>query len=243
MVKFDIRVRDSCELLDQLEQKSVDLVITDPAYESLEKHRAKGTTTRLKQSAASSNEWFPIFRNDRFDELFEKLWVVMKPNTHLYMFCDQETMFVAKPIGERHGFTFWKPLVWKKLGPIGMGYHYRALYEVILFFEKGKRKLNDLSIPDVLEAKRVRGGYPTEKPVDLLTTLVKQSSEPGEVVIDPFSGSGATGVAAVQQGRDYLGGDIKESAVERAITRLVEAGAERVPGFSPISAEPQQMLF
>ena len=45
-----------------------------------------------------------------------------------------------------------------------MGYHYRSRYEFILFFEKGKRRLNDLGIADIIEAPRVHGGYPTEKP-------------------------------------------------------------------------------
>jgi hypothetical protein len=49
-------------------------------------------------------------------------------------------MFVAKPIGEAAGFHFWKPLVWDKKA-MGMGYHYRARYEFVLFFEKGKPKL------------------------------------------------------------------------------------------------------
>ncbi|MHA1988316.1 MAG: site-specific DNA-methyltransferase, partial [Promethearchaeota archaeon] len=45
-------------LLNSLEDESIDLIITDPPYESLEKHRRKGTTTRLKQSKSSSNKWF-----------------------------------------------------------------------------------------------------------------------------------------------------------------------------------------
>ena len=74
---------------------------------------------------------------------------MLKRNTHFYLFCDAETMFVAKPEAERAGFKFWKPLVWDKK-TIGMGYHYRARYEFILFFEKGKRRLNDLGIADVI---------------------------------------------------------------------------------------------
>ena len=69
---------------------------------------------------------------------------------HFYLFCDQETMFVAKPLAEAAGFKFWKPLIWDKQR-IGMGYHYRARYECILFFEKGKRKLNDLGVADIIE--------------------------------------------------------------------------------------------
>ncbi len=94
-------------------------------------------------------------------------------------------MFYIKPIAEQAGFKFWKPIVWDKVA-IGMGYHYRARYEFILFFEKGKRKLANLSIPDVLEFKRVYRGYPTEKPVPLLETLIEQSSVAGDVVADPF---------------------------------------------------------
>lgn len=105
---------DAVEYLQTLPAECVDLVVTDPAYESLEKHRAVGTTTRLKVSKQSSNAWFPIFPNHRFRDLFVELHRVMKTNTHFYMMSDQETMFVAKPIAESCGFKFWKPLVWDK---------------------------------------------------------------------------------------------------------------------------------
>jgi site-specific DNA-methyltransferase (adenine-specific) len=203
----------------------VDLVVTDPAYESLEKHRAIGTTTRLKHSKASSNDWFQIFPNERFPELFAELYRVLKRNTHLYLFCDQVTMFVAKPIAESVGFRFWKPLVWDKR-KIGMGYHYRSRYELILFFEKGKRKLNDLSIPDVLECPRVHRGYPAEKPVALSETLILQSSVPGDLVIDPFMGSGSVGVAAVGRQRRFMGSDICDEALEVAAGRLAARGSD-----------------
>src|ERR1043166_2947862 len=115
---FYLAQRDAWGWLRALPSESVDLVITDPPYESLEKHRAIGTTTRLKHSKASSNDWFTIFPNARFPELFEEVWRVLKKDTHFYLFCDPETMFVAKPIAETAGFKFWKPLVWDKcLGP------------------------------------------------------------------------------------------------------------------------------
>lgn len=213
---------DAVAWLTSLAPESVDLVITDPAYESLEKYRAIGTTTRLKVSKGSSNVWFPIFPNGRFPELFTQLYRVLKRNSHLYLFCDQETMWVAKPAAEAAGFHFWKPLVWDKVR-IGMGYHYRARYEFILFFEKGKRRLNDLGIPDVLAFPRVHGGYPTEKPLDLLRVLVRQSSRAGELVVDPFLGSGSTGAAALAEGRAFAGCDVSEHALQHARPRLLSA--------------------
>lgn len=101
-----------------------------------------------------------------------------------------------------------------------MGYHYRARYEFILFFEKGKRKLVDLSIPDILEVNRVHRGYPTEKPVELSEILIKQSSVEGEFVCDMFMGSGSTGAAAIRQSRNFLGNDLSSEAFSITTNRL-----------------------
>jgi len=231
---------DAVRWLAGLPSESVDLLVTDPPYESLEKHRAIGTTTRLKVSAGSSNPWFTVFPNARFAELFAEVYRVLARNSHFYLMCDPETAFIAKPIAESAGFKFWKPLVWDKC-TIGMGYHYRARYEFVLFFEKGKRKLNDLGIADVLTAPRVRGGYPAEKPVALSETLILQSSSAGQVVADPFMGSGSVGVAALKLSRRFLGNDVSDAALTRARTRFAEVGAQE-GHVLPVDAPGQRRL-
>jgi site-specific DNA-methyltransferase (adenine-specific) len=235
--RFALSRLDAVDWLRTLATGSIDLVITDPPYESLEKHRSIGTTTRLKHSKASSNDWFVIFPNHRFKELFAEVYRILKKDRHFYLFCDAETMFVAKPIAEAVGFKFWKPLVWDKK-KIGMGYHYRARYELVLFFEKGKRKLNDLGTPDIIEVPRVLNGYPTEKPPEVSDVLIRQSSMPGETVIDPFCGAGSAGVAAARLGRHFLGNDSCTEAVRIAETRLLEAGANRIEIEVPATPAP-----
>ena len=91
---FELSNLDAVRWLRDQPSESIDLLITDPAYESLEKHRAVGTTTRLKHSKASSNDWFQIFPNARFGELFAEAYRVLRRNTHFYLLCDAETMFV-----------------------------------------------------------------------------------------------------------------------------------------------------
>jgi len=216
---FQLHQQDAVDWLRSLPDASVDLIVTDPPYESLEKHRRIGTTTRLKNSKASSNVWFQIFPNDRFEDLFVECYRVLKNHRHFYLFCDAETMFVVKPIAELAGFRFWKPIIWDK-EKIGMGYHYRSRYEMILFFEKGKRKLNDLSIADVIQYPRIFRGYPTEKPVPVSEILIRQSTQPGECIVDPFMGSGSVGLAALQQNRFFLGNDICAEAVGISQTRM-----------------------
>ena len=205
---FSLALADAVEWLRAQPAESIDLLLTDPAYESLEKHRAIGTTTRLKHSKSSSNDWFRVFPNARFGELFDEAYQGLKPDRHFYLFCDAETMFVAKPEAERAGFKFWKPFVWDKR-TIGMGYHYRARYEFVLFFEKGKRRLNNLGVADIISVPRVHRGYPAEKPPEVSEILIRQSTAAGETVADPFMGSGSVGVAALRSGRRFIGTDVK----------------------------------
>jgi site-specific DNA-methyltransferase (adenine-specific) len=237
---FELRQQDAVAFLSGLPDESVDLLVTDPAYESLEKHRAVGTTTRLKQSDGSSNPWFSVFPNARFGELFAEVYRVLKRDTHFYLMCDPETAFIAKPIAEQAGFKFWKPLVWDK-ATIGMGYHYRARYEFVLFFEKGKRKLADLGIADVFNIPRIRGGYPAEKPSALSEILIKQSSDEGAMVVDPFMGSGSTGVAALGLGRLFLGNDLAGTSLEHARRRLLELGGREGELLAPSAHVRGQM--
>ena len=132
---------------------------------------------------------------------------------------------------------------------IGMGYHYRRKYEDILFFTKApkgdikKRRLRDLGMADVLDKPEYRalkgaGYYPTQKPVALLQALIHQSTEPGELVLDPFCGSGSTGEAALTVGCRFLGIDITPEAIRRSTERL--SGLSEAPKTQTPAPEPPE---
>jgi len=262
---------DCLKILPQLEKSLISLTVTDPPYESLERHRAKGTTTRLKESDASSNKWFQTFPNTSYWKLFEELHRVQGKGTHCYVFCDSETehvilsgrnpmdakldtallaetvevstdkggcatAFVRTPCGP---WTVWPSLVWVKTkkayvktdyegwDPLavaheqvskGMGYHWRRSHEMILFLEKGKRKLNDLSMNSVLFGpKASRTDYPTEKPQAVLDQLILNSSSEGDIVLDCFAGSGSSGTAALALGRKAILIDLDISEMKKRL--------------------------
>lgn len=217
MSDYVLNCGDCVKYLQGLEAESVDLVVVDPGYQSLEKWRAIGTTTRLKK------RWFPIFPDSLFPEFLQEIHRALKKNTHFYLFCDWTTLRLVAPLGEAAGFKLWKPLIWDKMD-MGTGYHYRTQHEFILFFEKGKRALNSKSIPDVLRHKKIYNKYPTQKPVSLLEVLIRQSSRKGQMVVDPQMGSGSTGVAALRLGRKFMGCDISREAVDLAKENLADAG-------------------
>lgn len=231
-------VQDAFELLRGLAPESVDLVVTDPPYESLQIHRARGTTTRL------TTNWFATVPDARLPELLREVYRVLRPDRHFYLFCDEVTADVIKqqqgvgaarlPNGARRcscGFSYWKEIVWAKTTLDGAkirggtGYHYRAASERILFFEKGKRVLQDLGIPDVLMAPRPGVPGPAVKPGAVVRTLIAQSTAPGELVVDPFCGSGVAGVEAGALQRRFLLGDIDLAYLDPSLAPLAPEGA------------------
>lgn len=239
MTSFEIHEGDALAFLRTMSSDSIDLILTDTPYASLEKHRKTGTTTRLKVSKGSSNVWFPVIQNAVLLEHAREWLRVLKPGRHLYLLCDPETSYDIVPELKAAGWVWGNRLIWNK-GWIGMGYHYRRKYEDVLFFTKApkgdvkKRRLRDLGMADVLdkpEYRALKGGgfYPTEKPVPLLRDLIWQSTQPGELVMDPFCGSGSAGEAARSLGCRFLGIDITPEAVRRSRERLSQTVSSPPP--------------
>jgi len=227
------------EGLRELADSSVDLTITDPPYNTLEKHREVGTTTRLTASKQSSNEWFETVDFDYLFEVFKECYRVLRRPSHLYVLCDEETADILKPGLKDIGFEQRKSLIWEKVGKLekvscpncgahvtekhrpgtpGMSYPWRSCYEMILFFQKGKRPAaDDRSQRNVLRVPWIKrqGAYPTEKPVELLERIIAQASLEGALVLDPFAGSGSCGEAAFNLRRSFLGFDVEDRAMAR----------------------------
>ena len=94
---------DALQLVKYLPEDLIDLTITDPPYESLERHRAIGTTTRLKQSKGSSSQWFKTIDNAALSLFFKDLYDIHKKNTHAYCFVDSETEHALLSCGNPYG--------------------------------------------------------------------------------------------------------------------------------------------
>lgn len=221
LVSYQNIQADGLSVLQDMADESIDSIVTDPAYESLEKYRKVGTTTRLKVSESSSNKWFDVVPNEYIGEQLIEMYRVLKNNSHAYIMCDQETMFYIRPAAESAGFKWWKAIIWDK-GRDGMGYHYRASHEVICFIEKGQRQLNSKSISDILKVKSLRGkgNYPTEKPVELSEILIKNSTNLGDTILDLYAGSGSVMEAALKNGRNAIGVDTSSNAINVAKARM-----------------------
>ena len=237
---------DCIDVMSVLESESFDLVLTDPAYETMMRWRGVGTTARMGMGKVGSGsddieqKWFPVFTNDRFPTLIKEVYRVLKRNRHAYIMCDFNTLMLIHRIAIQDGVfppqkvsgvvvEPFKPLIWDKVIP-GVGYTYRPVYEFIAMLWKGKkRRLNDLSVADILRFRKPWGKervFPTQKPVELFRVLVGQSTQEQEWILDPFVGSGTTAIAASMLNRNFVGIDISIHALDIAMRRLDSVGLE-----------------
>jgi site-specific DNA-methyltransferase (adenine-specific) len=127
------------------------------------------------------------------------------------------------------GLTFFHSVIWDKLNP-GLGWRYRRQHEMVMV---AHRETATLRWQD--EAKAVRNIYsempprnrlhPNEKPLGMVAHFINNHTYPGDVVLDPFMGSGTTGVAAVRMGRKFIGIELDPEHFETALRRIREAQA------------------
>ena len=125
------------------------------------------------------------------------------------------------------GFHFIKNLIWDKGNKI-MGAFYMSQYEYIMFFRKGHGyPIRNCGTSDILRIPNIKQSsddgtnfHDTEKPVDLMKCLVENSTDSGDIVMDPFMGIGSTGVACKQTGRDFIGVEIDKKYFGVAKNRI-----------------------
>jgi site-specific DNA-methyltransferase (adenine-specific) len=207
---------DARDLLAELPADSVDLIITDPPY-------------HLDRGSQYFHDWFDELPDDAWPEIITGLHRVLRQDRHCYVFCDRRTHPLFDAAARRAGFGVHTPLIWNK-GSIGLGGScWRPQHELIAFYEKGYRRGQHRTEGDVLTHPRVARGYPTEKPVPVLERLIRQASDPGELILDPFCGSGSLGQAARKLGRRVLLADVEPASAARrlrlAAARLSDAVA------------------
>jgi len=201
-------------LLASLPAGSIDVLVTDPPYTSLDRHGGSG---HLRDWFRGGMSWPQIGR------ILTLARRKMKPSGVAFVMSNGDGLKEAIVALERAGFTSIRTITWDRTWP-GLGSGLRHQTEFILLGRlPGSRPVSGV---DLVSASAVGPGtadrYPTEKPAALGRELAKIAGvRRGDLVVDPFCGSGALLVGAFERGATVVGGDISARAVGRATTRLV----------------------
>ena len=213
---------DCLEILPTLPDNSVDAVITDPPYGARKKiandnpRMIEGFISKIfmcLKDVCTSQLFFSYIRNLRY-------WL----NTYSRWELNNILLWHKEFGGSTSNRFPWKTeyILWFVNGD----YSYNPpMVDAKSNMLKGKKKkMTDLlEIPSINNMAKERTGHPTQKPLELMTLLVEAVSNPADTILDPFMGSGTTGVACVQTGRNFIGIEIEPKYYDIAEKRIKEA--------------------
>jgi DNA modification methylase len=240
------KVIDAVEGLKDIPSESIDLIATDPPY-------------NLKKDYGNSidhKEW------DEYLE-FTKTWLtecirVLKPTGSIYVFMGVRFISTLFKLMEENNLLFNGWIVWHYTQGMGRKKGFSPRHEDILYFTKSPDftfNLDDIRIPqkyfrkrnnmdganpgDVWQFSHVhyshpdRQDHPTQKPTAVLERIIKASSYPNDIVLDPFMGSGTTCVVANYLNRKWIGFDLNPEYIEMSNNRMNTT-------YKPDSVDPRE---
>lgn len=227
-----ISIGDALIALRQIAPASIDAIVTDPPYCS------GGYTEAAKQScqgmiSSEGRAKYGWFANDNMTtgglvwllrECMIEAERVLVDGGSALVFADWRMVPILTPALESSGLQYRNLITWDK-GSTGMGNGFRPQAEMIIHLVKGRPKFFNRSTGNVLRCKRVnhtRRQHQTQKPVELLESLIRVVTPESGTVLDMFAGSGSTCVAARNLGRHYIAIERDAHNVAIARTRLNE---------------------
>lgn len=198
----------------------VDAIITDPPYKVTSRGSSGGTGGILKSEINMSGNVF-AHNNIKFSEWIPKCYEILQNDSHAYFMTNNKNLKEILITIENVGFKIFKTLIWAKDNCITNMY-YMDSHEYIIFCRKGKaKKINNCGTKSVLNYANPKNKvHPTEKPIDMLQVLIGNSSEENDIVLDPFMGSGTTGVACKNLNRNFIGIELDDKYFDIAKKRI-----------------------
>lgn len=217
---------DALEGLKLIDDESIDLVATDVPYRITARGNAGNAGGMMANSLSMKGKIFE--HNDiEIEDYLPELYRVLKDGTHCYIMCNHINLIHFLKVIDDSPFHFVKCLVWVKDNKIMGGYYMNQFEYIIMLRKGGDRKVNDCGISDVLQipnvkTKNAKGEniHDSQKPVQLFRILIEQSTNKGDIVLDPFMGSGTTAIAAYKTERQYVGFEISEKYHKIATERF-----------------------
>ncbi len=261
-----VHLGDCVEIMDGLAEASVDMVFADPPYNL----QLDGELTRPNQSRVDGvdSAWdrFDGFKD--YDD-FTKSWLsaakrVLKPGGTLWVIGSYHNIFRVGSILQDLGFWILNDVIWLKTNPMpnfrgrrftnahetliwcapGKASKYRFNYQAMKNLNEELQMRSDWTLPICTGPERLKKNgkkaHPTQKPESLLHRVVLASTEVGDVVLDPFFGTGTTGAVAKKLGRRFIGIEREKDYAKIAEKRL--AAVRPIEDLSLLSTPAKRSL-
>lgn len=242
----NIYLGDCIKLLQNIPDNSVDLIFADPPYNL----QLQGELYRPNQTKvdAVTDGWDKFSSFEEYD-LFSYQWLkechrVLKKSGSFWVIGTYHNIFRVGAIMQNIGFWILNDIIWIKSNPMPnfKGTRFNNAHETLIWATKSKNSnyifhyhsmkvmnddlqmRSDWLIPICQGDERIKingqKAHSTQKPAELLYRIIISTSNPGDIVLDPFSGTGTTTAVAKRLGRKYIGFEREEAYVNLSIERL-----------------------
>ena len=217
-MEVDIIHNNNCmEMSTMIDDNSIDCIITDPPY-------GIGYQSAWR---IDKNLWKPKIANDEapYVEWIKPAFEKLMGGGRLICFYRWDVQDEFLSAIEDAGFTVKSQIVWDKVihGMGDLKGEFAPQHELMIYATKGRYEFQGNRPKTIYRTQRVKPDalvHPNEKPVNLLQAIIRDISSKGEVILDLFSGSGSTSIAANVEGRKYIAFELDENYVNIANKRI-----------------------
>ena len=208
--------------------QSVDLIVTDPPYK-LTPRGSSGTMSGYWTNDITKKG--KVFENNdvEIEDYLGEFYRILKDTSHCYIMCNNLNLPHFFEVISKSKFNFVKLLVWDKCTKICGKYYMGQVEHIFLLRKGGDKPINDCGTSDILafpnkkdKAYNGENIHDSQKPIGLFQTMIENSSKEGEIILDPFMGSGSTVVAAKQKNRKGIGIDKEFDYCKLAMHRVLK---------------------
>lgn len=235
---YTIYNNDCISQLKHIPDKSIDLILTDPPYNlGLFMHKRGTNLGKMRENHFACSGWddleFDVWKEE-MDKFLSECHRVLKPRGALVIFMSIIKVETIIKQAQNHKFYYKTVGTWHKKNPMprNMNLHFINSTESWLYFineaATGTFNNNGRPVHDFIEtstissSERKLGKHPTQKPIALMRHFISLLSNENETILDPFMGSGSTGVAAIQEKRRFIGIEINQQYFQLANSRLCQ---------------------
>lgn len=237
---FELLLGDSFDVIKQTKSKSIDMIFADPPYFLSNNGITCHSGTMVSVNKASWDKT-DMTVNDKLS--FNRRWLkkckrVLKDSGTIFISGTLHNIYIIGVALEMEGYQIINNITWKKLNPPPhlarkafthstetilwarkKGEKYLFNYNQMKQFNLGKQMKDVWEFPLTKKSEKKCGKHPTQKPLDLLRRIILASTTEGHIVLDPFNGSGTTGIAASELKRKYIGIDLEKEYLDLTICR------------------------
>lgn len=229
---------DCVKKMREINDDVIDLILTDPPYNlGLFMQNRDTNLGALRSNHFAASNWDHVEQKDwevNMNDFFKESGRVLKKSGALIIFVSLIKAETIINIAQKNGFYYKTTGVWHKTNPMprNMNLHFVNSTEAWIYFindgKTGKFNNNGKVIHDFYESsviggrEKKYGKHPTQKPIALMEHFVELLSNKGDMILDPFMGSGSTGVAAMNKDRCFYGVELDKGYYKIATQRITE---------------------